>query len=90
MRRKNPAGLLRYVQCHAEGRSVVGLKVFRDHVRTTNWHHLTAWCTVCVVLSARRRERAASLAARRAAHRPMEGADEPRHHRAQQQSERRL
>ena len=50
VRRKNPAGLLRYVQCHAEGHRVVGLKVFRDHVRTTNWHHLTAWCTVCVVL----------------------------------------
>ena len=49
-RRSSPERLLRHVQCHAEGHTVVGLKVFRDHMRPNNWHMLTHWCSICVVL----------------------------------------
>ena len=49
-RRREPAKLLRHLQCHADGRAAVGLKVFRDHTRPDRWPVLTEWCTVCVVL----------------------------------------
>ena len=50
VRRAQPQHLLRFVGCHAEGRSVVGLKIFRDHLRPSNWWRVTGWCDVCVVL----------------------------------------
>ena len=50
-RRRNPMALLRHAQCHAgAGASVVGLKVFHDHLRSHNWYALTGWCDVCVLL----------------------------------------
>lgn len=50
MRRARPQRLLRFIACHPEGRSVVGLKIFRDHLRPINWHKVISWCDVCVVL----------------------------------------
>jgi len=52
-RRRNPEPMLRHVQCHNGGRSVVGLKVFRDHLRPHNWPVLTGWCDVCILLRRR-------------------------------------
>ena len=49
-RRAHPTALLRWVGCHAEGKRVVGLKLFRDHLRPTNWPRLAQWCDVCVLL----------------------------------------
>ena len=52
-RRMNPLPMLQHVQCRAGGRRVVGLKVFRDHLRPENWPVLTQWCDVCVILRRR-------------------------------------
>ena len=49
-RRREPQRMLRHVQCHTEGRRVVGFKIFRDHARPINWPKLTAWCDVCIIL----------------------------------------
>ena len=50
VRRAQPQHLLNFVECHSEGRSVVGLKIFRDHLRPHNWVRLTSWCDVCIIL----------------------------------------
>lgn len=50
VRRAQPLQMLRFVACHGEGRAVVGLKIFRDHLRVTGWPRVTRWCDVCVVL----------------------------------------
>ena len=50
VRRREPHRLLNFVECHAEGRQVVGLKVFRDHLRPVNWAKLINWCDVCIIL----------------------------------------
>ena len=52
-RRRLPLPMLWHAECHSEGRAVVGLKVFRDHLRPANWPKLTSWCDVCVVLRRR-------------------------------------
>lgn len=50
VRRPQPQHLLNFIAHHAEGRTVVGLKIFRDHLRPINWHKVIGWCDVCVVL----------------------------------------
>jgi hypothetical protein len=50
VRRARPQRLLHFIACHPEGRSVVGFKIFRDHLRPINWHKVISWCDVCVVL----------------------------------------
>lgn len=49
-RRRQPQGLLDFVACNADGRRVVGFKIFRDHLRPTSWHLVMNWCNVCVIL----------------------------------------
>ena len=52
-RRRRPLAMLDYVQCHSGHHRIVGLKVFRDHLRPHNWPVLTRWCDVCLVLRRR-------------------------------------
>ena len=52
-RRRHPLPMLHHAQCHPEGHRIVGVKVFRDHLRGDSWHVLTSWCDICVVLHRR-------------------------------------
>jgi hypothetical protein len=50
LRRRDPWRLLHHLQSYNNGRRVVGLKVFRDHVKTRDWPVPTHWCTTCIIL----------------------------------------